>query len=110
MVILGHGEITPHLSCHLICTTIYQMVNCQSTDKDRGTASQFIQVIYMPTKSRPTTHVILNTELYDLRKIICLRKSEVSFRKISVCSVIENLAEHGIHCLPCFYSKDIITM
>ena len=30
-----------------------------------------------------------------------LRKSEVSVEKISVCNAIENLAEHGIHCLPC---------
>ena len=30
-----------------------------------------------------------NTELNDLRKIICLRKSEVSVESISVCNVIE---------------------
>ena len=33
----------------------------------------------------------------DLRKFICLRKSEVSVERISVCNVTENLAEHGIH-------------
>ena len=49
-----------------------------------------------------------NTELKDLRKIICLPKSEVSVETISVCNVIENLtehgrklAEHGIHCHSC---------
>ena len=33
----------------------------------------------------------LNSELNDLRKIICLRKSEISFERILVRSVIENL-------------------
>ena len=36
-----------------------------------------------------------NTELNDLRKIICLRKFEVSVERISVCNVTSNLAEHG---------------
>ena len=31
-----------------------------------------------------------NTELNDLRKTICLRKSEVSDERISFCNVIEN--------------------
>ena len=48
-----------------------------------------------------------NTELNYLRKIISLRKSEVSVEKISVCIVIENLAQHGIHFLPCSYTNDI---
>ena len=43
-----------------------------------------------------------NTEFNDLRKFICLKKYEVSVETITVCSVIENLAEHGIYCLPCF--------
>ena len=38
------------------------------------------------------------TELNDLRKINCLRKSEVSVERISVCNVTENLAENSIHC------------
>ena len=42
-----------------------------------------------------------NTELNDLRIIVCLRKSEVSVEKISVCRVTENLTKHGIYCLPC---------
>ena len=50
------------------------------------------------------------TELNDLRKIICLRKSEVSVERISVCNVIGNLVEHGIHCLPYSYTIDIINM
>ena len=33
------------------------------------------------------------------QKNICLRKSEVSVEIISV-DIIENLVEHGIHCLP----------
>ena len=37
-----------------------------------------------------------NTELNDLKKIICLRKSEVSVVRISICYVVENLAEQGI--------------
>ena len=49
-------------------------------------------------------------ELNDLIKIICLRKSEVPVERISLCNVIENLAEHGIHCLLCSYTNDIIDM
>ena len=44
----------------------------------------------------------ISTELNDLRKIICLRKFDVSIERISDC---ENVAEHGIHCLPCAYAK-----
>ena len=51
---------------------------------------------------------VFNTELHDLRKIICLRKSEVSVERISVCNVIANLAEHGIHCPSCSFSDDVI--
>ena len=40
--------------------------------------------------------------------IICLRESEVSIKRISVCIVTENLVEHGSHCLPCSYTNDII--
>ena len=35
-------------------------------------------------------------ELNDLRVIIYLRKSEVTFERISVCNVIEKVMEHGI--------------
>ena len=41
------------------------------------------------------------SDFNELRKNICLRKSEVSVERVSVCNVTENLAEHGIHCLPC---------
>ena len=51
-----------------------------------------------------------NTEFNDLRKIICLRESEVSVDRISVCDVIKNLAENGIHCLPWSYTNDVIDM
>ena len=40
---------------------------------------------------------MFNTKLNVLIKIICFRKSEVSVERISVCNVIENLAEHSIH-------------
>ena len=49
-------------------------------------------------------------QLIDLRKIICLRKSEVSVERNSVCNVIENSAEHDIHCLSCSFTNDIINM
>ena len=50
-----------------------------------------------------------NTELNDFRKVICLRKSELSVERISVCNVTENLAEHGIYFLPCSCTSDIKT-
>ena len=37
-------------------------------------------------------------KLNNLRKLTCLRKSDVSVERILVCNVIENLAEHGILC------------
>ena len=53
---------------------------------------------------------IANTKLNDLREIICLRKSEISVERISVCNDIENLAEHGLQCLPCSYTNDVINL
>ena len=49
-------------------------------------------------------------ELNDLRKIVCLRKFAILVERISVCIVIENLAEHGIHCMPCSNLIDVIDM
>ena len=48
-----------------------------------------------------------NTDLNGLG-IPCLRTSEVTVERISVCNVIEKLIEHGIHCLPCSYTNDVI--
>ena len=52
----------------------------------------------------------MNTELNDLRIIICLRTSEVSIERVAVCNVIQkkNLAEHGIYCLLCYNTYDVI--
>ena len=44
----------------------------------------------------------------DLRIVICLRNSEVTGERISVCNVIEKLMECGIHCLPCCCTNDVI--
>ena len=55
----------------------------------------------------PTTR---NSKLNDLRKILCLKKSKVSVERILVCNAIENLAERGIHCLPCSYTNDAIDL
>ena len=53
---------------------------------------------------------VSNTESNDLRKNFCVRKSEVSVERISVSNVIENLAEHGIHCLPFSSTNDVINV
>ena len=54
-------------------------------------------------------HIFMpKTELKELRKFFCLRKSEVSVENISVSNAIGNLVEHCIHCLSCYYSNDII--
>ena len=39
-----------------------------------------------------------------------MRKSEVSVSRISVSNVIKKLVEHGIHCLLCFYTNDVIDL
>ena len=49
-------------------------------------------------------------ELNGLRIIICLRKSEVTVEKISVCNDTEKVMEHGIHCLPFSYTNDVIDL
>ena len=59
------------------------------------------------TDPNPPRIMTANTELNDLRRIICLRKYEVSVERISVCNVIKNLAEHGIHYLPCSYTNGV---
>ena len=54
--------------------------------------------------------VMENTELNDLRIIICLKKSDVTVERISVCNVTEKLMEHSIHCLPCSNTNDVIDL
>ena len=44
------------------------------------------------------------------RIIICLRQSEITVERNSVCNVTEKLMENGIHCLPCSYINDVIDM
>ena len=51
-----------------------------------------------------------NTKLNDFRKIMKLRKSENDVIRISFCNVTENLAEYGMHCLPCSYINGVIKM
>ena len=48
--------------------------------------------------------LINNRELNDSR----MRKSEVTVERVSVCDVVEKLMQHGIHCLPCSYTNDLI--
>ena len=43
-----------------------------------------------------------------LEKNICLKKKFSFYKTILVCNVVENLARHGIYCLPCFYTNEII--
>ena len=51
-------------------------------------------------------------ELNDWSKIVCLRKSEVyaEKKKKTVSNVIEKLVEHGIQCLPCSCTDDVIDL
>ena len=50
--------------------------------------------------------IIINMEYNELRIIICLRKSEVTVERISVCNVTAKLMEHGICCQPFSYTYD----
>ena len=54
-------------------------------------------------------HTMRNREFYYLRIIICLRKTEFLLKEFQ-CDAIENLVEHGVHCLPCSYTNDVINM
>ena len=58
------------------------------------------------TQSKAGQTKTLNTELNDWSIIIYLRKSEVTVEK--KISVTEKLMEHGIYCLQCSYTNDII--
>ena len=58
----------------------------------------------------PVLIFTFNTKLNGLRTNILLRKSKVSVERISVCNVIENLVEHGIHCVPCFYTINVMDL
>ena len=70
----------------------------------------FRDFLWLPWKTRDSSKTKKQNELNDLRKIICLRKSEVSIEKNTVCKVTENQAEHGIHSLPCSYISNVINM
>ena len=47
-------------------------------------------------------------ELNEFRITIYLRRSEVSIERVSACNANENLMEHGLHCLPCYETNDVI--
>ena len=49
-----------------------------------------------------------NSEFNDLRIMICWRNFEDTVERISVCNVIEKLMEHGIHCLSCSFTIDML--
>ena len=50
-------------------------------------------------------------KLNHLDKIIGLRKSKVSIEKKTIVSnAIEKNGKHGIHFLPCSYTKDVIDL
>ena len=51
-----------------------------------------------------------NTEINDLRISFVLRKTEVTVERISFCNVNKELIEHGVHCLPCSYTNDVIDL
>ena len=63
----------------------------------------FVRAVWFKPKQQ-TEQTIINIELNDLKKIIYLRKYEVSVKRISVFNVTE------IQCLPWFYTNDIINM
>ena len=60
-------------------------------------------ILNLPTPMLTVFHhfflIILNTELNDMKLIICFRKPAVSVERISVCNVTEKNGEHGIHYL-----------
>ena len=51
---------------------------------------------------------INNTELNDLRKIICLRKTNLCLKEKQFLMFLKKLVEHGIHFLLFSYINDII--
>ena len=50
----------------------------------------------------------MQMELNDWRIVVCLRKSQVTVQRISVSNVNEKFMEHGVHCLPCSHTNDVI--
>ena len=41
---------------------------------------------------------------------MCLRKSEATVDRISVCYAFDDLTEHGIQCLPCKWCHKFVTV
>ena len=91
--------------------------------KKKKISCQGICSIFISIEDRPIAIVTLNREknerilhfdynrdLNEMRRIICLRKSEVTIERIPVCYVIEKSMEHVKHYLPCFYTYDIIEL
>ena len=68
------------------------------TDTPRSVYSK--EKVYSKTK----------TELKCHENYICLKKSEVSDDRISVCNAIANLTEHGILCLLCSNTNGVIKL
>ena len=89
--------------------TVYQLTNCikfeiQNVPECLPACSKPYQEV------APLSDMIAEGTLEFNLIIICLRNFEVLVERISVCNAIENLAEHGMHCLPCFYINNIINM
>ena len=99
--------VTPELLVPLTssiseCTGMWCFA-CQCIVTKQSSETRKLDPKFMPLTLTTPEKVILNTELNDLKIIICLRKSEVTAERISVCNVIKILMEHGIHCLRLLY-------
>ena len=61
------------------------------------------------TDNRNRICTIFKKELNALKKYLFEKNLKFMLKK-AVSNIIEKLVEHGIHCLPCSYTKDIIDL
>ena len=98
-------------SLHINCFIIYLLTALSSSFAPVGhcqsTRSQFLTRISIML--RRNNHDDVKTEVNE-EKHFCLSKSEVSVERVSVCNFVENLVEHGIHCLQYSYTNDVIDL
>lgn len=102
--------LTPRLiqtTSHFLSISITFWHQPRHADQNQHKNRILVESVNNQHKNRISVESVNKTELNNLRMIICLKKSEVSLELISVCNVIENLMEHGIHCLALAFMQEM---
>ena len=72
--------------CPPVRLTIHSLVDCLPVQVDKPWYNYYIKQVHKANTKQAKMH---DAELNDLRRLICLRQSEVSIKRFSACNVID---------------------